>query len=113
MTRICAAPGCDNPLIRRAKESPSEYVKRQTCCVRCGAALGKLKRGKLPPRPPAPPPQEFIPWPRVTGETDWNGAFARHNVVPGDGGPLRVSKPINHSPGSSSAAWAVQGEFGR
>jgi hypothetical protein len=48
-----------------------------------------------------------IPWPEVTGEIDWNGAFAKHNIVAKDGGVLRVSRQLTHSPSSSSAAWAI------
>ncbi len=48
-----------------------------------------------------------IPWPEVTGEIDWNGAFGKHNIVAKDGGVLRVSRQLTHSPSSSSAAWAI------
>jgi hypothetical protein len=48
-----------------------------------------------------------IHWPDVTGEIDWNNAFAKHNLNPKDGGPLRISKPIAYSPTGCSAAWLI------
>lgn len=39
MTRLCALPGCDAPVVRRAGERPSDYRARATCCREHGRAL--------------------------------------------------------------------------
>jgi hypothetical protein len=46
--------------------------------------------------------------PKITGEIDWNGAFAAHNVVTNDGGSFRFARPDNQSYSMSTAAWLMR-----
>jgi hypothetical protein len=38
-SRLCAASGCENPIVRRANEAALDCRRRQTCCKACATAL--------------------------------------------------------------------------
>lgn len=39
MTRTCAVPNCNKPLIRRKGEELSDFRRRVSCCKACGYRL--------------------------------------------------------------------------
>jgi len=115
MTRTCAVPECNAPLLRREGETEKAYARRICCCKRCASTLrnrrAKEARESGVTRSGLPVKTVYVTvprWPRVTGEIDWNGAFAAHNVVTNDGGSFRFARPDNQSYSMSTAAWLMR-----
>jgi hypothetical protein len=116
-SRTCAWHECNAPLVRREGETQKSYARRVCCSPRCGAKLGHQRakearesgvtRAGLPVKTIYLTPA-WVPWPKITGEIDWNGAFAAHNVVTNDGGPFRFARPDNQSYSMSTAAWLMR-----
>ena len=77
----------------------------------CSARLGnatKMANGNFGKSGGGDQEWRNVGWPLRTGEIDWQGAFARHNIVVNDGGPLRVMRPATHVEGISTAALLMQ-----
>lgn len=113
--RLCAWEPCSRPLIQRSNEGPRDFERRMTCSCSCGARLGQWRAkqaresGITQRGQPVKAVVEFVPWPRVTGETDWQGAFAAHNIDPGDGGYFhRPRVPDTQSYTGSTAALLIR-----
>lgn len=86
-TRICAWHECNNPLIRRPREEPMQYARRETCCPSCAGSLANWRgrqAGHIPKRSLKLPP-DAPDWPRVTGTwpAEWEETqpFAAHNLT--------------------------------
>lgn len=104
---------CGNPFVKRDSEKPNHFRVRLTCSRACGWRLGKqtqsgVKKGRGVVGEEPLPQGEYHPWPAVTGEVDWQNAFAAHNLSDPDGGRrLVMMKPAAHVPSASSCAVAA------
>ena len=87
--RECAI--CGKPLVPRDGENPRKFRSRKTCSFSCGALLGNIKKKAAGVKfGGGDQSWKFAGWPQITGEIDWNGAFAAHNRDPGDSGYFRA-----------------------
>lgn len=91
--RNCA---CGRPIIHRAGEDLTNFAKRKTCCEPdCIAArktgTGNPSRPSMRPRPAIEIGDDVM---------DYGAGFASQNVDPGDGGPIRLLKPLPGGVGS-------------
>ena len=131
--RYCVA--CEEPLVQRDGEKNYDYNKRRCCNYTCASIAGHMGRPRNPicrycgERPRVQTNDHkiratcgdanclaaardgrntLIHWPAVTGEIAWDGAFAKHNRDPGDGGLFRMMRPATHVETMSASALAAR-----
>ena len=95
--RSCAV--CDAPIVKHDGETQTLFNLRKACSPVCAAIRESDKRiynGG---------------WPKITGEIDWNNAFAAHNIIPpNEYGSLPHRADARTYTGCSAAMAYVRGE---
>ena len=110
--RICAWHECDQPVPRKPGEPDNKYMRRECCCQVHASKLGQQRAKQTNAERPAAGGGDqswrLIGWPEVTGETDWNNAFAAHELDLPDEPLFRMSRPATHVSTVSTAALLMQ-----
>ena len=113
-TRVCALKECGKPLIKRDNEKEGDFSRRETCGAACGAKFGFWRRQQNNPKLSQTRLRKARPqsgWPKITGEIDWNNAFAAHNIIPpNEYGSLPHRADVRTYTGCSAAMAYVRGE---
>jgi len=91
-----SCPVCGEPLVKRDSEILSVFERRRTCGPMCATSRKSIFYGG---------------WPKITGEIDWNNAFAAHNIIPpNEYGSLPHRADARTYTGCSAAMAYVRGE---
>jgi len=109
MTRSCAYAACGKPLVQRPSELRRNFLRRETCDLSCGAALGhqRAKEAGHSHGTKRPFPEWEPPWPQITGEVIAD--FSGHEVVTNDGGARRIDRPLIRSGCGCAAGYCAEG----
>lgn len=93
---------CKHTFTRRANEKADKFRRRQTCSATCSHTLKSQKQISYDN-------SAMVPWPKVTGETDWSNGFAAHNLNLPKEPPFTALPPDRQSYIGCSAAMLVRG----
>lgn len=114
--RICAWHECSNIVPRKPGEQADHrhYLRRECCSQTCASKLGQQRAQETKARNPnvcpsgRTPSDDGTPWPELTGNVDFHGGFARHNIPLKPGGLFRMLPPDRQSLTGYTAAMAVR-----
>jgi hypothetical protein len=84
-SKVCEAEGCDNEFHQRDDEPPCRFRKRRTCSKACGIKLRDAMMGRPKKAPPVPL------------DAAWGAGVRFDSADPGDGGTVRLVRPMEHS----------------
>lgn len=91
-TRSCIV--CGGKMVFRAFEKVGNFENRRTCSPECTTQYRGIQ-ASLAVRAKA----VLEVTPRQTKPIDYGEGFGAHNIDPGDGGPIRLDKPLTHTAG--------------